>query len=336
MKLLLNTFILIFVFSLTVFAQAQTARDEAIALYKQKNYSAAARALQTLTETNKKDAEIWNMLGLSYLSLSDFKQSRKALGNAVKISPRDSTFRTNLAYANLVSNKLSEAAKEADAAIRLDPQNAEAYYLRGNINLRQNKLEKAIADADRAIEIKPAFASPYLLKANGYLYSFGEAVAKGAKPADRVDLLKKASEALEICQKDCEKDSDLNLHREALGAAKAFYSYFKDNKDETLAPETPTTPTTIAANVTPVKILTKPRASYTDSARSAGIQGVVRIAVLFSAEGRAKYAMVVKPLSNGLTEEAIKAARQITFEPQMKDGKPVPVVKVVEYTFTLY
>ncbi|HEX9959890.1 MAG TPA: TonB family protein [Pyrinomonadaceae bacterium] len=334
MKLLLNTFILIFVLSPAAFAQEQTAREAAIALFKQKNYMAAAQALQTLTKTNKKDAEIWNMLGLAYLSLSDFKQSRQALGNAVKISPQDSTFRTNLAFANLLGNKLKPAAKEAETAIRLNPRNAEAYYLRGNINLRQNKFENAIADADRAIGINPAFASSYLLKANGYLYSFGEALAKGAKPSDRADLLKKASEVLEVCLKDCEKNSDFSLHREALGAAKAFYSYFSANRDETLAPETQTP--TVDAGVKPMKILAKPRASYTDSARSAGIQGVVKIAVLFSAEGRTKYVMVVKPLSNGLTEEAIKAARQITFEPQLKDGKPVSVVKTVEYTFTLY
>src|SRR5215213_3794073 len=239
MKLLLNTLILIFVFSLTAFAQAQTYRDKALELYKQKNYAGAAQALQTLAETNKKDAEIWNLLGLSYLNLSDFKKSRKALGTAVKISPQDSNYRANLAFANLLGNKLKPAIKEADAAVRLNPQNAEAHYVRGNVNLRQSKFSEAIADADRAIGVKPAFALAYLLKADGYLYSFGEALAKGAKPYEHVELLKKAQETLEICQQDCDKHSDSSGHREALIAVKAFYSYFKLNKDESLAPDTP-------------------------------------------------------------------------------------------------
>jgi TonB family protein len=343
MKLLLNTLILIFVFSLTAFAQAQTNRDKAFELYRQKNYAGAAQALQTLAETNKKDAEIWNLLGLSYLNLNDVKKSRKALGTAVKISPQNSSYRVNLAFANLLGNKLKPAIKEADAAVRLNPQNAEAYYVRGNVNLRQNKLSEAIADADRAIGVKPDFALAYLLKADGYLYSFGEVLAKGEKPYEHVDLLKKAQETLETCQKDCDKNSDLSGHREALTAVKAFYAYFKLNKDEPLTTDTPLPPRDMiastpvpVANVTPVKILSKPRANYTDSARRNGIQGTVRIAVLFSAEGRVKYVMVVKPLSNGLTEEAIRAARQITFEPQMRDGKPAPAVKIVEYTFTLY
>jgi TonB family protein len=334
MKPLLKTLILIFVFSAAAFAQAQTARDRALELYKQKNYAGAAQALQTLTETNKKDAEIWNLLGLSYLNLSDFKKSRKALAAAVKISPQDSSYRVNLAFANLLGNKLKPAATEAEKAIRLDPQNAEAYYIKGSINLRQYKLSEAIAAADRAIGIKPAFAAAYILKTDGYLYSFGEAIAKGAKASDRVDLLKKAQEALEACQKDCDKNSDLTAQQEALAAVEAFYSYFKLNKDETLTPETQ--PSTPADNVTPIKILSKPRANYTDSARQAGVQGTVRVAVFFSAEGKVRYVIVVKPLANGLTEEAIRAARKITFEPQTKDGKPVPVVKTIEYTFTLY
>lgn len=333
MKLLLNTLVLIFIFSIAASAQTPTARDTAIGLYQQKKYSEAAQALQTLAEANKKDAEIWNLLGLSYLNLNNFKQSRKALGKAVKLNPQSSNYRVNLALVNLASNKLKPAAAEADAAIRLDARNAEAYYIRGSINLRQGKFAGAIADADRAINIKPAFASPYLLKADSYVYSFGEALARGAKPSDRIDFLKKARETLETCLNDCEKNSALQAQQETLAAVNAFYNYFSRNKDETIA-LTPSA--TTDAGITPIKILTKPRADYTDSARRANVQGTVRVAIYFSADGKAKYMMVVKPLSHGLSEEALRAARQITFEPQLKDGKPVSVIKMVEYTFTLY
>jgi TonB family protein len=334
MKRLLNILILILAFSLAAFAQTPTARDQAMELYKQKNYSAAAQALQSLTKTNKKDAEIWNLLGLAYLNLNNFKQSRKALGTAVKLNPQDSNYRANMALANLASNKLKPAAKEADAAIRLDAQNAEAYYVRGNINLRQGKFADAISDADRAIKIKPAFAAPYLIKADGYLYSFGEELARGVQPSDQIDLLKKAMETLEGCLNDCEKNSALQAQQETLGAVKAFYNYFSRNKNAAIEPALASA--SIDTSITPIKILTKPRANYTDSAKQANIQGTVRVAVYFSADGKAKYVMVVKPLSNGLSEEAIRAARQITFEPQLKDGKPVSVIKMVEYIFTLY
>lgn len=339
MKLSLNAFLLIFVFSLAAFAQTPTVRERGIELYKQKKYSEAVPVLQSIAKQNKKDAEIWNMLGVAYLNINDFKQSRKALANAVKISPQDSNYRTNLAFANLISNKLKPAAKEIETAIRLNAQNAEAYYIRGNLSLRQGRFEEAIADADRAIKIKPAFSSPYLLKVDGYLYSFGNIVSTSAKPSDKIILLKKAKETLEICRVDCEKNFNLQAQQERLDAIGAFYDYFsRNNKFEAIteAMEFETSPATVEKNVTPIKILAKPRAKYTDSARRADVQGTVRLAVLFSAEGKTKYVMVIRPLSNGLTETAVAAARQIQFQPQLKDGKPVPVVKIVEYTFTLY
>jgi outer membrane biosynthesis protein TonB len=46
--------------------------------------------------------------------------------------------------------------------------------------------------------------------------------------------------------------------------------------------------------------------------------------------------MVVKPLSHGLNEEAVRAARAIKFNPATKDGKPVSVVKQIEYSFSIY
>ncbi len=44
----------------------------------------------------------------------------------------------------------------------------------------------------------------------------------------------------------------------------------------------------------------------------------------------------VKGLGYGLDEQAINAARKITFEPPTHDGKPVSVVKKVAFTFTIY
>jgi len=45
--------------------------------------------------------------------------------------------------------------------------------------------------------------------------------------------------------------------------------------------------------------------------------------------------LVVKPLGFGLDEEAVKAARKIKFQPATKDGKPVSIVKRVQYSFSI-
>jgi len=62
----------------------------------------------------------------------------------------------------------------------------------------------------------------------------------------------------------------------------------------------------------------------------------VRLAVLFSADGKTIYAIPLTRLGHGLTEEAVIAAKKIRFLPQTKNGQPVSVVKIVEYSFALY
>jgi TonB family protein len=85
-----------------------------------------------------------------------------------------------------------------------------------------------------------------------------------------------------------------------------------------------------------VKIISKPRANYTDAARTNNIQGVVRVRVTFLANGTIGSISPVSNLGYGLTEQALAAARSIRFEPAKKGGVPYSVTKVVEYTFTLY
>jgi len=44
---------------------------------------------------------------------------------------------------------------------------------------------------------------------------------------------------------------------------------------------------------------------------------------------------VVRGLPDGLTEQAIAAARQAKFKPAMKDGKPVPYWMVIQMDFNI-
>jgi TonB family protein len=85
-----------------------------------------------------------------------------------------------------------------------------------------------------------------------------------------------------------------------------------------------------------VKILSKPRANYTDAARQNQVQGKVVLRVTFSANGSIGQISVISGLGNGLTEQAIAAARGIRFEPAKRAGVPYSVQKPVEYTFTIY
>lgn len=87
---------------------------------------------------------------------------------------------------------------------------------------------------------------------------------------------------------------------------------------------------------TSVKIIKKPFAGYTDSARSNGINGLVRLWILFLPNGKTGLIVPLQRLTGGLTESAINAAKGIKFKPATKDGNPIAVAKQVEYSFAIY
>ncbi|MBA2378163.1 MAG: energy transducer TonB [Blastocatellia bacterium] len=87
---------------------------------------------------------------------------------------------------------------------------------------------------------------------------------------------------------------------------------------------------------TDLRIISKPRAQYTDTARQNQVQGTVRLRVTFLPTGQIGSISTVSGLPGGLTEQAIAAARQLRFEPRKVDGVAVAVVRQVEYNFTLY
>lgn len=77
--------------------------------------------------------------------------------------------------------------------------------------------------------------------------------------------------------------------------------------------------------------------AYTREAMQAKIQGSVWLRVVITEKGDVGEVTVTRSLDKeyGLDEEAIKAARQWTFKPAEKDGKPVAVFVTIELTFTL-
>jgi TonB family protein len=58
--------------------------------------------------------------------------------------------------------------------------------------------------------------------------------------------------------------------------------------------------------------------------------------VVFLSTGEIGSIAPVTALPDGLTEQAIAAARQIKFTPAMRNGTPITVTKLVEYSFSIY
>ncbi|HSK73463.1 MAG TPA: energy transducer TonB [Pyrinomonadaceae bacterium] len=85
-----------------------------------------------------------------------------------------------------------------------------------------------------------------------------------------------------------------------------------------------------------LEIISKPRVRYTQEARRYNVSGTVILAVEFGKNGQIKSVFPVKELSHGLTESAIQAAKMIEFEPAIKNGRAVTVIKFIEYGFLVF
>lgn len=92
-----------------------------------------------------------------------------------------------------------------------------------------------------------------------------------------------------------------------------------------------------------LKIKNRPNAPYTVEARKAGVEGQVRLRVMFKSNGEIGGIVDVTPDVDrkrmeqfGLTQQAVSAAKRMKFEPAKSGDKPITVVKLVVYGFSLY
>ena len=86
----------------------------------------------------------------------------------------------------------------------------------------------------------------------------------------------------------------------------------------------------------PLKIMAKPKAQYTDEARTSNVQGTIRLKITLLADGEVGNITPLNRLPYGLTEQAIAAAKQIKFEPRRVNGVPQSSIVTFEYSFTIY
>jgi protein TonB len=77
---------------------------------------------------------------------------------------------------------------------------------------------------------------------------------------------------------------------------------------------------------------------YTAAARSAKIEGVVKLRAVVNPDGHVDRVRVMQSLDTkyGLDDEAIKCAEKWTFGPAKKDGKPVAVWVDIELDFRIH
>ncbi len=326
-----STFISLIAFS--AFSASTQTKHPGVELFEKRQYKEAASSLSKAVKSApaKTDASLWNYLGLSYHESGQSKKAIKAFENAIKLDPNSATFRINAAFCYLVAKKEKKARSAAEAAIRLDPTTAAPYYFLGTMAYRKGDLDGADVYIERSIQLKPDYAPAYSLGADVALARLG--VATQIDPAIRphIGYLEKAIKRLETAlahSANYNGREDLATYLENL---RAFYSHYSKPVGAAAIEEQAS-----GKAVTPYQILSKPKASYTDSARTAGVMGTVRLVVILGADGKVGPILVVRRLPNGLTENALRAARKIRFTPKFVDGEPVPAIVTLEYGFNIY
>jgi TonB family protein len=122
-------------------------------------------------------------------------------------------------------------------------------------------------------------------------------------------------------------EARLKEAREQIAAMERFYSEARTREED--------------ENLTGLKMNRKARVihrvepKYTDDARANKISGSVVLGLTVDQQGLPQNIQVKKSLYPSLDESAIEAARQMRFEPAIKDGQPVSMFITVEMNFMM-
>jgi TonB family protein len=314
-------------------ASAQSDRDSGIALFKQGNYK---KAIPILKRSAKSDTEglASYYLGMAYLQQGKLKEASAALERSVEMRPAVAGYKVALGYAYLRRGD-RRTRQIVQEALKLEPKNPEAHLVLASYSLYLGAYESAYESASKALETNPKLALAYRVRSEALIASFtlmaGAIVRpKGAKNA----LLFEATEDMQKYVDLAPAGDDTTYYRAYLDSLKFFSDYYRRREEKFLGAGGVTLPP--AGNSTPYKVTYQPKATYTDQARSANVQGSIRLLIGLGADGKVGHILVLKPLGYGLDQQAVKAARAIKFEPATENGKPVASVITREYTFSIY
>jgi TonB family protein len=223
------------------------------------------------------------------------------------------------------------AIADYSEAIRLDPLFGDAVYNRGLARASQGDFDGAAADIAASIVLTPtsrAFYNLGRLKIRkddlvGAITDFSQGLAFDANDA-----------ALYLERGRAERrHGDLNAASLDFERARALDVRLKPGMPQkSLAREGRYR---VGYGVTVPKVVREVKPRYTSDAMLAKVQGSVLLECVVDVDGTVSDARVERSLDPVLDIQALNAARQWQFEPGTKDGMPVPVVVVIELTFTL-
>ena len=133
-------------------AELEKAGDEA---RTQKDYVKAVDYFEAAIRKDRKNAVLYNKLGLSELRKDEFKAARMDFEKAAKLNPKYAEAINNIGATEYIKKNYGNAAKYFKKAVALDEGHATYHINLGAAWFSQKKMDRAIAEYIRAIEIDP-------------------------------------------------------------------------------------------------------------------------------------------------------------------------------------
>jgi tetratricopeptide (TPR) repeat protein len=182
--------------------ELEKAGDQARA---QKDYDLAIDYFQAALQKDRKNAVIYNKMGLAQLKKDDLKAARLSFEKASKYNSKYVEAINNMGAVEYMRKNYGGAAKFFRKAVALDESHATYHVNLGAAWFSQKKMDRAIAEYTRAMELDPdAFrqeskvgiaaqiSSPE--ERAQYAYALAKAYAKRGDVEGCLECLKKAKE----------------------------------------------------------------------------------------------------------------------------------------------
>lgn len=330
-------------------AQAPPAATDADArrgeeLLRRGDTKGAAKAIRAALKRHKEDPLLWLSLAQALVLRGELGEARKALDAALRLAPGLAPAHASLAYLHFLSGKDRDAEAEAGRALALDPRSVDAHYVLGLMRLREGAWLKAAGEADAILKLDGRASVAHLIKAEALLGLFerGEQVLgderRGAYDFDeqtvaeaRAAQPRRLEEAAASFEKYLQLRPDAPDAEELRGQIESLRLFARRGPAAADARVY-----TAKELITKALITAKPEPSFTEEARRARVNGVVRLRAVLAFDGRVRNIHVVRRLPYGLTEKAVAAARGIKFKPARVNGVPVSQWVTLEYNFNVY
>jgi predicted Zn-dependent protease len=127
-------------------------------------FSQAATALEAAAKTSSELPQLQFLLGLAYLKLGRWDESKACLEEQLARTPNDFSTLYYLAYLLEKEDELTTARQRIEAALKLEPKSVEAETLLGSVLLKQGHAAEAARVLKRAAIRQPENAETrYLL-----------------------------------------------------------------------------------------------------------------------------------------------------------------------------